>query len=238
MALINLLYKNEYCINDNVKIRIPTVGEVVDNEDSYYTIVSMLTSMPVDLMVELDNIGIDFTTIDEYELFLLLFVSLREMDTSLVFGDLDLSQFELVEREDNNTVALLNKETGVIIDRAIAEQIALVLRKLHNLEKNYRKPANESAKKYMLQRAKQKAARRRNKKQNSQLEPLIVAMVNTEQYPYGFAETRDLTIYQFNESVRQVIKKIDYSNKMFGVYSGTVSIKDLSQDDLNWLTHK
>lgn len=48
----------------------------------------------------------------------------------------------------------------------------------------------------------------------------------------------ELSIYQFNESVRQIIKKIDYDNKMYGVYAGTVSAKDLSQDDLNWLTHK
>ena len=44
--------------------------------------------------------------------------------------------------------------------------------------------------------------------------------------------------YQFNESVRQIIKKIDYDNKMHGIYAGTVSAKDLSQDDWNWLTHK
>ena len=63
-------------------------------------------------------------------------------------------------------------------------------------------------------------------------------MVNTEQYKYGYESTRDLSIYQFNESVRQIIKKVDYDNRMYGVYSGTVSAKDLSQDDLNWLTHK
>ena len=73
---------------------------------------------------------------------------------------------------------------------------------------------------------------------DSQLEELIVALVNTEQYHYGFEGTRELSIYQFNESVRQVIKKIDYDNKMHGIYAGTVSAKDLSQDDLNWLTHK
>ena len=49
---------------------------------------------------------------------------------------------------------------------------------------------------------------------------------------------RELSIYQFNESVRQIIKKIDYDNKMHGIYAGTVSAKDLSQDDWNWLTHK
>ena len=80
--------------------------------------------------------------------------------------------------------------------------------------------------------------RMKNKKLDSRLEELIVALVNTEQYHYGFEWTRELSIYQFNESVQQVIKKVNYDNRMHGVYSGTVSAKDLSQDDLNWLSHK
>ncbi len=64
---------------------IPTVGEVLENEDNYYSMVSMLTAMPIDMMVQLDDIGIDFTTINEWELFLLLFNSLKEQDTSLIF---------------------------------------------------------------------------------------------------------------------------------------------------------
>lgn len=90
----------------------------------------------------------------------------------------------------------------------------------------------------MLERARHKLKRRKNQAESSQLEPLIIAMVNTEQYKYNFEETKDLTIYQFNESVRQIIKKVDYSNRMYGVYAGTIDVKDLSQDDLNWLVHK
>ena len=90
----------------------------------------------------------------------------------------------------------------------------------------------------MLERARIKAQRDRNRQRYSQLEPLIIAMVNTEQYKYNFEETRDLSIYQFNESVRQIIKKVDYDNRMYGVYSGTINAKELSQDDLNWLSHK
>ena len=112
------------------------------------------------------------------------------------------------------------------------------MRKIHHLERNNRKPANGEAKEYMIKRARDKMRRNKSRTTDSQLEELIVAMVNTEQFHYGFEGTLELSIYQFNESVRQIIKKIDYDNKMYGVYAGTVSAKDLSQDDLNWLTHK
>lgn len=238
MATINLLYKREYPINDSIKIVIPSVGEIIDNEEEYYNIITVLTAMPIDVLVQLDDAGIDFTEINEYELFLLMSAGLKTMDTHLVFGDLDLSKFELAVNQQNGNVVLRDPENDIVIDRAIHSKIAGVLRRIHHLEKNRRKPANKEAKDYMLRRAREKMRRNRNRKQESQLEPLIIAMVNAEQYKYDFEGTRELSIYQFNESVRQIIKKVDYDNRMYGVYTGTINAKELSQDDLNWLTHK
>lgn len=237
MATINLLYKRRYDITDKIYIAIPTVGEVVDNEDDYYSMVAALTSMPIDMMVQLDEIGIDFTKITEYELFIMLFHGLQMQDTSMIFGDLDLSKFERAINEKTHDPVLVDPVNDIVIDRAVQNKIAETLRTIHHLEKDRRMPANEDAKVFMLERAKIKAKRRKRKKV-SELEDLIIAMVNAEQYKYGFYETRDLTIYQFNESVRQVVSKIEYEHRMNGVYAGTISAKDLSQDDLNWLKRK
>ena len=62
-------------------------------------------------------------------------------------------------------------------------------------------------------------------------------MVNTSQYKYNFEETLDLTIYQFNESVRQVVRKDGSEKKMSGIYAGTVDAKKINKKDLNWLTN-
>lgn len=238
MTTRNLLYKKQFDVNEFIHIVIPTVGELLDNEDAYYELVAMLTAMPIDLMVQLDDAGIDFSTIDDYELFLLLFGDIKSRDTSLVFGELNLKSFQIAINEENGNIMLVDPKTNIRIDRAVHGRIADALRKIHHMEKNIRKPGNDEAKKYMIERARAKMRRQRNKTVDSQLESLIIALVNTEQYHYGYEGTRELSIYQFNESVRQIIKKIDYDNKMRGIYAGTISAKDLSQDDLNWLTHK
>ena len=238
MATRNMLYKSEIVINDFVSIKIPSVGQVVECEDEYYNLVQLLTSMPIDLMVPLDDAGIDFSTINDYELFILLFNAIKQCDTSLVFGDLDLSPFQLGVDEETGRPVMIDPNTERKFDRALQVNIADTLRKIHHLEKNNRKPGNEEARKYMIERARKKMNRSRRRKHDSHLENLIVAMVNTEQYKYDFAGTLELSIYQFNESVRQVSHKINYSNIMFGVYSGSVDPKTISQDDLNWLIHK
>lgn len=237
MPTINLLFKDHYPINDKIHIMIPTVDEVLENEDSYYGQVSLLTAMPIDMMLELDDIGIDYTTINDYDLFLLMFNQLRSDDTSLIFGDLDLSKFEFAENKENGRIVLYDSENDIVIDRGIQGQIAATLRKIHHLEKNRRKPANEEVKKYMLERARAKRKRKRPKTDFSQLESLIIAMVNTEQFKYGFGDVKNLTIYQFNESVRQIIHKVDYEHRMHGIYSGTIDPKNLNKKELNWLTH-
>lgn len=238
MATRNLLYRTQIEINDKICVLIPTVGEILECEDEYYDQVFMLTAMPIDMMVQLDDAGVDFSQINEYELFIMLFEGLKQRDTSMILGSLDLSGFQPAINEQNGTIVLRDEVNGICIDRAIHGQIAATLRKIHHLEKNIRKPGNGEARDFMIRRAREKLRRKKNRTTDSELESLIVAMVNTEQFRYGFEGVKDLTIYQFNESVHQVINKIDYDNRMHGVYSGTVSVKDLSQDDLNWLKHK
>ena len=235
----SLLFRKEYTINDKIKIMIPTVEEIIDfGENDYYSLVSSMTSMPIDMMVELDDMGIDFTEITEYELFILLFNSIKGRDTHLIFGDLDLNGFEMAVNRENNEVVLYDPVNDIVIDRSIQVQIAEALRRIHHLDKNNKKPGNNAAKEYLIERARLKRKRKKKSKRSPQLESLIVAMVNTEEFKYNFEEVKHLSIYQFNESVKQIIKKVDFNNRMIGVYAGTVNPKELSQDDLNWLTHK
>lgn len=78
MSVLNMLYQKLCPVNDSISIVIPTVGQVLEHEDEYYSIVSMLTAMPVDCMVPLDDAGIDFTSINEYDLFLIMFNGLKQ----------------------------------------------------------------------------------------------------------------------------------------------------------------
>ena len=234
----SLLYKTEVPVTDRIILKIPTVGEIIDREDDYYAEVSMLTAMPADYMVQLDDLKINYDEINEYDLFFILFKSIQENDTGMVFKDLDLGKFEFAVNKESGQPVLYDETDDIVIDRVIHTKIADILRKMHRLEKNTKKPGNEEARQYLIERARKKARRARRSQRQSQLEQLITAMVNTEEFKYGYEGTRELTIYQFNESVRQIQHKVDYNNIMRGVYAGTVDPKSVGQDALNWLIHK
>lgn len=207
----------------------------MDNEQNYNSLVNIFTSMPIDAMVLLDDVGIDFTEIDEWELFILFFTSLKEQDTSMILGDLDLSKFEVAYNDDNNQIVLVDTENDIKIDKLIHSEIANTLRKLHGLEKNLRKPANKEAREYLIEKERKKLRRRARRKQSSQMEDIIIALVNSEQFKYNFETVRDMSIYQFKKSVTQIVGKVYYDNLMIGVYTGNIDPKTVDQNDLNWI---
>lgn len=231
-----LLYTDRYEINDKIHIMIPTVGQVLDNEDKYFEVVYTIVATPYDLMVQLDDNGIDFSKITSFDLFCLLFGQLREMDTSLVFGDLDLSNFKVALNNQNGNYVLRDEENDITIDRAIHGQICACLRKLLNIPKTDKQPGNEEARIYMLQKARKKLKRKKKQKQaDSQIEDLIVALVNTAEFPYNYQTVRDITIYQFYASLKQIVHKVKFDKTMIGVYAGTVQFDKLDMDERSWI---
>ena len=235
MPTINLLYRRSYPITDAISVRIPTVEEILEKEDEYYGLVSLFVAMPIDMMVQLDDVGIDFSKIDAWDLFLLLFPAIQSKDTSLVLGGLDLTKFTVARSESHGDLVLLDAENDIVIDRMVHDKIANALRMLHHLEKNTKKPGNEDARDYLIKRARAKMKRHKVISERSSLEALIISVVNTEQFKYNYESVMGLTIYQFNESVYQIVRKVDYDNRMRGVYAGTIDAKELRQDDLTWL---
>lgn len=232
-----LLFSRSIPITEKISVFVPTIGEILEDEDAYNGALNSIIATPYDLMVQLDNLGIDFETISEYELFLMLFEGLQKSDTHLIFGDLDLSKFHIAEMKNDNSIILYDEYNDIIINKSIHRSVCRELRRINNLKKNSKKPGNAEGKKYMLERARKKQERLARMKNNkSQLEDLIVALINTEQFKYDFKGVKELTIYQFNKCLSQVIKKIDYDNTMIGCYAGTVDINKLNPNDYNWLS--
>ena len=234
--MAGMLYERKHRINDFISINIPLVGEVLDNEDTYNEVVSTIIGTPYDMMVQLDDAGIDFTKINDFELFCLLFSNLQNLDTSLVFGDLDLRGFKTAVSEQNGNIVLWDETSGATIDLAIHHQIASTVRNILKIERKTKRPGNEEARKYMIERArvKQKRMRRRNANK-SQLEDFILALVNTQEFKYDFETVRNMTIYQFYASFHQITHKIKFDNSMIGYYAGTIKFEDLPIEDRSWI---
>lgn len=235
----SLLYASEIPINDHLSVKIPTIGKIKEAEDDYFSLVCSFVATPYDLMVQLDDAGIDFTKINDFELFMLLLPQIAEMDASPLFGELKWADFAPAQSEQNGELILLNGQTGAVIDASIHERMCSAIRKIHYMEKEIHKPANEEARKYLIERARKKLKRRKNKEKESPLDPYIIALVNTPHFKYDYEQAKGLTVYQFYSSVYQIAHKIRYDNMMIGAFAGTIKMDEMKEEDKTWvMTHK
>ena len=232
----SLLNLSEIYITPKLYIKIPSVGEILDNEQSYYNIITSLTATPYQYMVQLDDIGIDYTTITDYELFSMLFPTFAKEDLSLVFGDLDTSDFCIAYNKENNTNIIYSHKNDIIIDEYIYSILVDAIRKISLTERVKSKPGNEEAKRYLLEKERKKQKRNAKKKYDSYLEKLVIALVNRPEFKYNYEQIMDLSIYKLNHSFKQIQSSITYDNTMIGVYSGTVDTTKLKDKScLTWI---
>jgi len=240
-----LLYARDFAVSDHLSIHVPSIREVLGCYEDFYSIVSAVISTPSDLMVQLDDMGIDFTEMDEFTMFCIVWYDLQERQKehpevfSLIFGEFDLSKLTPVRLEDGTTV-IQDAKGSIRIDGALHERLCGFLRAVLCVDKNVRNPANEEAKRFMIkmERRKQRRAERERDADAlalSPLESLIVSAVNTAEFPYTYETVLDLTVYQFNISIKQVNNKIRFDNLMIGCYSGNVKASELSNQELSWM---
>lgn len=285
----SLLKLSSIDIVPNLTLKIPTVGEILDDEKTYYSITSSLTASPFQYMVQLDDMGIDYTSIDEWELFRMLFLNycnqelvykmkikeleiemkkhlttsddylqcknqieilntkIQENGFNIIFKDFHLTSevdgkligFNEYQYNNSDEIVLFNHATQVEINRLIYNDLTDAIRKINLFEKVKYKPGNESAKKYLLEKERKKQKRNAKKPYEPYLEKLVVALVNTEEFPYNYETCMDLSIYKFNQSFKQIQHKISFNNTMVGVYAGTVDTSKMSNKDiLSWIASK
>lgn len=230
----SLMRTNQCRINDTISIYVPTIGEIYDyGDDEYYRLAQFLTSVPYDMMVQLDDIGIDYETISEYQLFLMLMdICMKQQDLSIIFGKDFPSQLYVDEKKNQ----IVDKYGNCIINQAIQRQISNTIRKIHFWKKTTEKAGNEAAKKYLIERKRVKQLRRKRNAPLGFLDESIIILVNTEEFKYNYEQCMDLSIFKFNASLHQIPKKKNWEQVMAGAYFGTLDLKKMDIEKIHWMS--
>ena len=237
----SLLNQSSVQITDQLSLRIPTVGEILENESAYFSLVSIMTSTPFQYMVQLDDIGIDYTTITDYEMFRLLFPVYAQQDTSVIFGDVYLKDIALYHDNSTDLDVLYSPASGIKIDELVYYNMAKAMRQVNCIKYERKKPKGEHTRKYLLEKERRhlknlERTRKRKEFEQSEFEKLIIALVNNESFKYNYESIRNLSIYNFYQSFQQIQHEINFNNVMRGVYAGTIDTSKLQDRSvLSWI---
>ena len=90
---LKLYIGDAYVINDNVTILQPTVRDIAEfGEKDFFSVVHTITAIPSDMKSNLDDMGLDWVEVEDFELFMMLAQTLTPDKTSILFGELNFSK--------------------------------------------------------------------------------------------------------------------------------------------------
>lgn len=205
---LKILFGENYYASQYIKVFQPTIQEIVDyGEEAYFSLVGRLTCSPYDMLGWLQEHGMDYETISDFELFIMFFQQLPPEDTCILFGRLDFRNFSLLKRNVNDELILYQKtqKGEVVIDRLVYERIASFIRFVHGYKKNTKKAANLFTRRKLYQQYLYSKSKK-TEDFHSILHPLISSMVNSPGFKYDYEAVLHMSLYKFRDSVKRISK--------------------------------
>lgn len=252
---LKMYFGEDYWVTDKIYIKVPRIGDILEFGDSkFYSIMSTLCANPTSFRLRLWQNGIDWNEISEFDLFSNLIRGLTPQETSLLFGDLNLSWFIpmydkesdckkllYVPRDNNGDIDGSKIDESMFIDELVYTKIIKYIRDMLDIHPKVEKAKNKATKKAMIWEDEMNLQTEMQKNQNRNSEksfllPLVSSMVNHPGFKYKISELKDVNIVQFMDSVKRLQTYESVTALMQGMYSGFLDTSKLNmQKDLNWL---
>lgn len=187
MDKLSFLRGKDFYINDNIIIRNPTLGEIQEyGEEKFWQLVTTLNASSFDYRFQLDDVGLDYTEVEDFTVFCTIITSLPKEDTEILFGDLDFTKFNVVSSDGYDEILLYDADNDIRIDSIIYELIVKNIRDTYGLTRNYKVAGNKMARKFYMDEERKRLANEVDKEYESFLGDMISAMVNIEGFKYNY----------------------------------------------------
>lgn len=231
---LKMYFGEDYKVNDYIIIHSPSLGDIIDfGEQKYFSIVNMLTCIPSDMKSQLFDMGIDYETLPDYELFIMLSRTLKQEDTRLILGDIDLSSFQISSTEDGRL--FLTSPDGAVIDELAYMKMAGYLRRYHGIVPKIEKAANKTTKKILIQLDRDRIAKAQKEGYKSQFKTLVSAMMRYPGFNYKISELKELSLYAFMDAVKGAQIYVASTALLSGAYSGFCDTSKVPKNEFNWM---
>lgn len=227
-----VIIKGEMDTSDIILLQ-PSVGDIVKvGQPLFYNTLNVFTSNPTANRLLLWNEGIDWNTISDYELFVMLFGKINPEIVKLLFQDVDFTLFKCLKKDGN--ILFFNEEQNIIINENTYNIISLYFRTMFNAFPKVEKTLDNVAKEWIIEEELMNAAIKKDEESGS-LFSLISTCVNHPGFKYKSNELMDIGIFEFMDSVKRLQVYESSTAVMKGMYSGFVDAKKIDKEAYNFM---
>lgn len=241
--LLKLYYGSDFAVNDNIKIHQPTILEIIEyGETKFWSLVAKLCANPTSVRLQLWDIGIDWNTLSEFQLFMLLSRSFTVDETRIIFGDLDLSKFKPIEIEGKTVLVNMDNPKN-IMDEDTYRIMIKYLRTMFDFHPKTERAADKWTKDALIQGDRYEIINRQKmadlnprKTDESPFLPLISFCLTHPGFKYRKDELGKVGLFEFMESLKRIQNTESVLALMNGMYSGFIDTSGIdASKDLNLL---
>ena len=226
-----------------IEIKSPTLGDIIKiGQDRFYAGINPFVTNTTQYKLPLWKANKDWNVMSDFELFI-TFVSARNLDEevlSLVFGEnVDWNAFTpyMEQIEGKDTYYLISEEFNYKMDENVYQHMTQYLHMLLNIFPEEKVTKDPALKQLFIktEERKLKNAEAKEKKENFSLQPLISACVNHPGFKYKTSELRELSLYEFYDSVHRLQVYETTTALLSGMYSGFCDTSKIPQEQFNWM---
>lgn len=232
---LKLYIGDDFVINENIRVLQPTIRQIAEfGERDFFSVVHTVTAIPSDMKAQLWDMGLDWMEVEDFELFIMLSQTLTPDRTKLLFGDVDFSKLRPFKHPYvDDEIILVDKESGVLVDKMIYLKIVSYLRKAFNITPKVEKAANKMTKKILIEEDRKKIEFNKDKPFKSFLLPLISSVKVKQGYTKEYVLNMGYVEFMNDIARLQVINNADHL--LSACYAGTIDMKKINKAELNWM---
>ena len=225
-------------IDDRITVKHPRIGAIIDyGEQRYRRIIGALTTSPSMMISVLDDMGVDWEKISDFELFTgYLRNMLTDEDSAFIFDGLRLNEYNAV-RNAKGELVLRSVVTGHEIGQEQYCAIAEFMRRVHGTKHVVRKAGNFITKRRIIEadREDRMADAANRKEETSYLLPIISALLNSPGFKYNLEEIRDLPYFTVTESLKRITAIRQADALLNGAYCGMADLSKIPKVEFDWI---
>jgi len=245
-------FGEDYCVTDKIKIYQPTIIDLVKFGDArfYHEVISRICGNSTTFRLQLWKAGIDWNDLSDFMCFSLMIKQLTPDETRLLFGDLNLSWFEMfhdnekdcdvlvyIPRDEYGNYIQVNYDDAIIIDEFVYAKIVGYIRYMFNYYPKIEKAKNKATKEAIIWEDEMKLENQMKSNEptnKSVLLPLISAMLNHPGFKYKKNELKEVGIIEFMDSVNRLQVYESSIALMHGMYSGMIDTSKIDNKNFDF----
>lgn len=261
---LRLYYGDPYPVSDKIIVFQPSIQGIMDyGESEFYTMLFTFIGNTTMRRLFLWDNGVDWNKISDYELFCSLVRLYNVEATSILFGDIDFSSFDLYEKEApekpqpeqeeppkklsviqknklafqeyEDTHTLYNQDADIEIDAKTYHAIAGLLREMFKISPKTEYTVGKTSKELLIKEERDKLKRAAKEENGSTLLPLISFCCNHPGFKYKKNELREVQIYEFMDSVKR-LQVWEATHALYGgMYSGFCDTSKIPRSQFDFM---